>query len=107
MPHVIRALSSAPARADSSFFGFPAWVEICRQKTAVAIPDDLRQPYFAALSILPSLIAAAADREWDGSFLACALSAFAAAKGYGAVAEAAQELTPDVAAEFIEWFYAR
>jgi hypothetical protein len=107
VPHVIRALSTAPARADSNFFHFPAWVEICRQKTAVAVPEDLRHAYFAALTQLPSLVAAAADREWDGSFLACALSAVAAAKGYGTVAEAVLELTPDVAPEFVEWFFTR
>jgi hypothetical protein len=107
VPHVVRALSIAPTKADSSFFHFPAWVEICRQKTATPIPDDLRQAYFAALERLPSLVAAAANREWDGSFLACGLSAVAAAKGYGTVAEAAQELTPDVALEFMEWFFKR
>jgi hypothetical protein len=107
VPHVVRALSIAPTAADSSFFHFPAWVEICRQKTATPIPDDLRQAYFAALERLPSLVAAAAKREWDGSFLACTLSAVAAAKGYGTVAEAVQELTPDVALEFTEWFFKR
>ncbi|GLR89131.1 hypothetical protein [Bradyrhizobium iriomotense] len=107
VPHVVRALSIAPAMADSSFFHFPAWVEICRQKTATPIPDDLRHAYFAALQRLPSLVAAAANREWDGSFLACILSTVAAAKGYGTVAEAAQELTPDVASEFLEWFFER
>ena len=35
---------------------------------------------------------AAGVREWDGSFLASVVFAIAAAKGYGAVAEAAQEL---------------
>jgi hypothetical protein len=105
VPHVVRALSIAPTKADSSFFHFPAWVETCRQKTATPVPEDLRQAYFAALARLPSLVAAAADREWDGSFLACILSAIAAAKGYGTVAEAAQELTPDVAVDFMEWFF--
>jgi hypothetical protein len=107
VPHVVRALSIAPTKADSSFFHFPAWVEICRQKTATPIPEDLRQAYFDALARVPSLVAAAADREWDGSTLACTLSAIAAAKGYGAVAEAVQELTPDVATEFMEWFFKR
>lgn len=107
VPHVVRALSIAPAKADSSFFHFPAWVEVCRQKTAMQVPDDLQQAYFEALAWLPSLVAAAADREWDGDTLACVLSAIAAAKGYGAVAEAAQELTPDVATEFMEWFFKR
>lgn len=107
VPHVVRALSTAPTMADSSFFHFPAWVEICRQKTATPVPEDLRQAYFAALKRLPSLVAAAAAREWDGSFLVCVLSAIAAAKGHGTVAEAAQELTPDVAVEFMEWFFKR
>ena len=104
VPHVVRALSIAPTKADSSFFQFPAWVEVCRQKTATPVPEDLRQAYFDALAWLPSLVAAAADREWDDSTLACILSAIAAAKGYGAVAEAALELTPDVATEFMEFF---
>jgi hypothetical protein len=107
VPHVVRALSIAPTKADSSFFHFPAWVEICRQKTATPVPEDLRQAYFAALARLPPLVAAAADRKWDDSFLACILAAIAAAKGYGSVAEAAQELTPDVAAEFMDWFFKR
>lgn len=107
VPHVVRALSIAPTKADSSFFHCPARVEICRQKTATPVPEDLRQAYFTALARLPSLVAAAADREWDDSFLACILAAIAAAKGYGTVAEAAQELTPDVAGEFMEWFFKR
>ena len=107
VPHVVRVLSIAPAKADSSFFHFPAWVEVCRQKTATPVPEDLQQAYFDALARLPSLVAAAADREWDGGTLACILSAIAAAKGYGAVAEAVQELTPDVAVEFMEWFFKR
>jgi hypothetical protein len=47
VPHVVRALSNAPTKADSSFFNFPAWVEICRQKTTTPIPEDLRQAYSA------------------------------------------------------------
>ena len=107
VPHVVRALSIAPARADFSYFQFPAWVEICRQRRAVDVPDDLRQAYFASLAKLPSLVAAAADREWDQSFLACALSAIAAAKGYCTVAEAVLELTPDIASDFMEWICTR
>lgn len=107
VPHVIAALSAAPSKADSSYFQFPAWVEICRQKKAVDIPDDLKPAYFAALEKVPSLVAQAADRQWDSGFLVCALSAIAAAKGYGAVAEAVQELSPKVADEFLEWFFKR
>jgi hypothetical protein len=63
--------------------------------------------YFAALAQLPSLVATAGPKEWDEHFLVCALSAIAAAKGFPTVAEAAQELTPRVAAEFLEWLLAR
>jgi hypothetical protein len=52
-------------------------------------------------------VAAAASREWDGDFLSCVLSAIAAAKGFPTVAEAALELSPDIATEFIDWFFER
>lgn len=107
VPHVVRALSAAPCKADFSYFQFPAVVEISRQHNDVPIPDDLRADYFAALAALPRLVAAAAEKDWDGGFLACALAAIAASKGHGAVAEAALELTPDVAPQFLDWFYSR
>lgn len=107
VPYVIRVLKQAPTKADFSFFQFPAWVEVCRQKQSVAIPEQLKADYFSALAELPSLVAAAAEREWDSNFLCCALSAIAASKGFGSVAEAVQEINPEVAEEFMEWFYSR
>jgi hypothetical protein len=107
VPHIIHALKKAPAKADFTYFQFPAWVEVCRQKKSVEIPADLKADYFAALSELPSLVAAAAEREWDSNFLCCAISAIAAAKGFGSVAEAVQEINPEVAEEFMEWFFSR
>lgn len=107
VPHVVRVLSGAPAKADFSYFHFPAWIEICRQKKAVPIPKELEEDYFAALAQLPSLVAAAAVREWDSNFLSCALSAIAAAKGFASVAEAVEEIDPEVAEEFMEWFFSR
>jgi len=107
VPYVVRALKQDPIKADFSYFQFPAWVEVCRQKNAVKIPKELEKPYFDALSELPSLVAKAAVREWDANFLSCALSAIAAAKGFGGVAEAVQEINPEVAKEFMEWFFSR
>ena len=107
VPHVVFFMSKAPARADSSYFQFPAWVEVCRQKKAVPIPQELEKAYFEALAKLPSLVAAVADREWDADFLRCALSAIAAAKGFGSVAEAVLEINTEVAEEFMEWFFSR
>lgn len=107
VPHVIEALASAPMRADFTYFQFPAWVEICRVKKSVSVPEDIASAYFGSLSRLPALVAAASSRKWDEGFLCCALSAVAAAKGQPAVAEAVLELTPEVAGEFMEWFFER
>lgn len=107
VPHVIEALASAPLKAEFSYFQFPTWVEVCRKKSGVEIPEDLKAAYFASLSQLPSLVARAATREWEPEFLCCALSAIAAAKGQTSVAEAVLELTPEVAEEFMAWFFAR
>jgi hypothetical protein len=101
--HVVSALASAPSVADSTYFQFPAWVEICRNRNNVRVPEDLAAAYFDALSQLPSLVAAAASRPWDASLLSCALSAIAAAKNEPAVAEAVLELSPETAKEFMEW----
>lgn len=107
VPHIVEALASAPLKADFSYFQFPAWVEICRVKKSVSVPEDIAPAYFESLSRLPALVAAASAREWDESFLCCALSSIAAAKGQPVVAEAALELSPEVAGEFMEWFYER
>ena len=107
VPHVIRILETSPLKADAVYFQFPAWVEICRKKKGVEVPEDLALAYFEALSKLPALVAVASTREWDAEFLQCALSAIAAAKGQAGVAEAVQELSPEVAAEFMEWFFKR
>jgi len=107
VPHVVRILSSAPTKADSSYFQFPAWVEICRQMNSVEVPEELMPAYLSALAELPSLVAAASTRDWDADFLPCALSAIAAAKGFGSIAEALLELNPEVAKEFMQWLFNR
>lgn len=107
VPHVVRVLATSPLTADFSYFQFPAVVETWRQQGDVAIPDDLKADYFAALAALPTLVAQAADREWDGGFLACALSAIAAAKGFATVSGVLLEMTPDVADECKEWLESR
>jgi hypothetical protein len=107
VPHVVKALTASPSTADYSYFQFPAWVEICRCKKQVPIPSDLEAAYFGSLSQLPSLVAAASSRLWDADFLACALGAIAAAKNQPIVAEAALELSPETAKEFLQWFHNR
>ena len=104
VPHVVRALASDPTRATFAYFQFPAWVEVCRQKHGTPIPEDLAPAYFTALKELPGLVAAAAAAPWDNELmLPCAMAAIAAAKGEARVAEAALELTPDMASSFMEW----
>jgi hypothetical protein len=89
------------------YFHFPAWVEICRVRKSVRVPEELNSAYFEAISRLPSLVAAAAARDWDADFLSCALCAIAAAKGHVAVAEAVLELSPEMTEEFMEWMLSR
>jgi hypothetical protein len=103
VPHVIEALASSPTKADSTYFQFPAWVEICRQKADGKIPSGLARAYFDSLSRPPQLVSAAAGQIWDSAFLCCALAAIAASKGQIVVAEAALELQPDVAKDFMQW----
>lgn len=107
VPHVIHAAASNPLKADAVYFQFPAWVEICRKKNGLELPRELSEAYLEALSRLPSLVAQAATREWDADFLQCALSAISVAKGQTVIAEAALELSPNIAEEFMEWFYER
>ncbi len=103
VPHVINALASNPSKADASYFQFPVWVEICRAKRDMKIPDDLSGEYFEALARLPGLVAAVSGKSTDSGFLACLLAAIAVANGQPNMAEAALELRPDIANEFIEW----
>ena len=106
VPHVVAALATAPSKVDESFFQFPAWVEICRAKNQVEIPEDLKASYFESLARLPGLVSQAANRHWEAGFLACALSAIAAAKGQHAIAEAVLEMSsPQVAEKFLEWHF--
>lgn len=103
VPHVIALFAKAPATSDVSFLHFPAWVEICRQRNRVPVPDFLSADYFGSLKQLPPLIAVAAGRQWDGEFLVCALAALAAAKGEGIIAEAVLELNTQNAERFLSW----
>lgn len=108
VPHVIAALAGAPERASEAYFHFPAWIEICRNKNLVDIPDDLKPGYFDALRRIPGLVASAANREWSAAFTACALSATAAAKGQHALAEALLDMpSPEAANAFLEWSHDR
>ncbi|VXC71277.1 hypothetical protein [Massilia sp. 9I] len=108
VPHVIAAIVSSPERVSDVYFHFPAWVEICRHKNGVDVPDELAADYFDSLSRIPALVPRLAGTQWSTGFTACALSATAAAKGQHELAEALLELTSsDTVGEFLEWSYDR
>jgi hypothetical protein len=107
IPYVVQALAAAPTRADSSYFQFPAWIEICRARSGTPIPSDLLPAYLDALARLPSLAIAATNELVEDDVLRSALAAIAAAKGAHAMAEALLELSPEVLAEFETWLDAR
>ncbi|MFP8780483.1 hypothetical protein [Hydrogenophaga sp. RWCD_12] len=104
VPHVVDALASAPAKADASFFHFPAWVEICRVKQEAQIPTDLAAAYFAALQRLPALVAEAVPGRNEPDFVASATAAVAAALGQHAMAEVILQMSsPGLALEILGW----
>jgi hypothetical protein len=107
VPHVVSVLASAPLKVDFAYFQFPAWIEICRLKNEIEVPDELKAAYFDALSQLPNLVATASTREWKPEFMASALAAIAVAKGQPKIAEAVLEITSSVAEEFMQWFLKR
>lgn len=108
VPHVIAAIASSPERVTDVYFHFPAWIEICRHKNGVDVPDELLADYFDSLSRIPALAASAAEKQWSAAFTACALSAIAAAKGQHGLAEALLELTSsDSVDQFLKWSYDR
>jgi hypothetical protein len=102
VPHVVRVLAAAPAAASFVYFQFPTWVEICRQRHKLTVPDDLSSDYFEALRMLAGLVCAASVREWDSDFLRSALSAMAVSKGFVLMAEAVQELDDNTAERLLE-----
>jgi hypothetical protein len=106
-PHIISILSTNPERATPSFFHFPAWVEICSAQQNLEVPTKLAAAYSDALAKMPSLLHEKLRFSQDDDFVRCGLAAVAAASGKHAMAEAILELTPDVSAEFLEWFYSR
>ncbi|MDN4051555.1 hypothetical protein QPK32_00465 [Massilia sp. YIM B02763] len=108
VPHVIEAIASSPDRVTDVYFHFAAWIEICRHKNSIDVPDELAAGYFDALKRIPALVTSAAEKQWNIAFTACALSAIAAAKGQHEFAEALLELTSqDTVGEFLEWSYDR
>ena len=75
-------------------FGLPAWVEVCRQRRQLTVPDELSSSsYFEALTTLGRLVCAASSKDWDFDLLRSALSALAISKGSALLAEALLELT--------------
>ena len=108
VPHVIEAIASSPTRVTDVYFHFPSWIEICRNKNGVTVPDELAAAYFASLKRIPALVASASEMQWSDAFTACAMSAIAAAKGQHELAEALLELTSsDTVGEFLECSYDR
>jgi hypothetical protein len=101
VPHVVRVLATSPSSASSTCFQFPVWVQICRQRHNLTVPEELSASYFTALEKLGHLVCAASSSDWDFEFLRVALSAMAISKGSALMAEALLELDEVSAEEFL------
>jgi hypothetical protein len=103
VPHIIRVLASAPARAHWDFFLLPACIEIARTGgRGPEIPAEFRDDYFTALRRIPALAGAAAESPWDEGFCRTVTAAIAVAKGQSALGEAILELDSDTVKKFME-----
>jgi len=104
VPHVVRILASAPARAPFDYFLFPASVEVARVTKNIEMPAALAPSYMEALSQLPSLAAAAVRADSDCELSQSALAAFAAAVGNIAWARLLLEVESCDLAEVVSWY---
>ena len=103
VPHVIRVLTIDPTKASEDYFHFPAWVEICRYRKGMTVPDDLLPAYLEGLNKLPQLAAVSASRDWSGSMAVSALAAIAVSKKFHEFGEAILEMTPETVIQFRSW----
>jgi hypothetical protein len=95
--------------SDSRSIGWPPEARDRKLSVApgvIAIGTVFPDIVDVSLELMDSPPTASVD-AWDDGFLCSALSAIAVAKGQPLVAEAAMELSADVAREFMEWFRAR
>jgi hypothetical protein len=101
VPHIVSVLATSPSLASFTYFQFPVWVEICRLRHNLTVPEELSLSYFEALQKLGSLVCAASSRDWDFDFTRVALAAMAISKGFALMAEALLELDKASAEEFL------
>ena len=108
VPHIVSALQSSSLNAPTVYFHFPAWVEICRRKAEIEVPGHLAGAYKEALNVLRTLAADILSQEHpDEGTMRCAMAAIAASYGSWVLGEIQLELSPDVAAECLEWLSER
>jgi hypothetical protein len=101
VPHVVRVLATSPTTAPSTYFQFPTWVEICRQRHNITVPPELSSSYFDALKTLGPLACAASSTQWNFGSMTTALSALAISKGSALLAETLLGLDEISAEEFL------
>jgi hypothetical protein len=85
----------------------PTWIEICRQRSATAIPEDVSSAYFASISDLSRVATAALKSVNNEGSLRCLLASIAISKEEAALAEAILELEPEVLSDFKTWLESR
>ena len=89
VPHVVGIAQAAAEPIDLSFLLLPAAVEIARRNgRGPALPTELADAYFHALSDLPDVVSRHRDENSDEPMLRVASAAMAVARGDIASAEA-------------------
>lgn len=107
LPHLVRIQEGAPAGWTWSNLHLIAMIEIGRAGgRGPAIPDDLAEPYHAALKRIPDLIPTLLKQPLDEGFCRVVLAAAAVAAGHARLGDAVLELEPQIVEKLLEtWIY--
>lgn len=103
VPHIIQVLASLPKEAPTPFFHLPTWIEICRQRNSIAVPEYLADSYFSSIQQLGSLANIAIPHHDDADSLHILFAAVAISKGHASFSEALLELDTETTAGFLTW----
>lgn len=107
VPHIVAIAGSNPSKASYNYFLLPASIEIARVTKSISIPRELEEPYFQALRLIPQIVGATAERDWDEAFCISALAGIAAAKSYTSLAEVLRELDRDTVPTVLKFLFNR
>ncbi len=103
LPHLVRIVGENPARFRWTLLSLAQAIEVARlEGRGPPIPDNLRAAYEGALNQVPTIAARLLTGSLTELELRVVLSCCASAKGFAALSEAINELTPDMVTRLLD-----